>query len=49
MSQQVPSKNNDIGSIAVGLRPNTTEEKLAMQPYFVLKLFISEQWKHPWN
>lgn len=42
MSQQVASKNNDIGSIAVGLRPNASEEKRAMQPYFVLKLFIAD-------
>ena len=42
MSQQVASKNNDIGSIAVGLRPNASEEKRALQPYFVLKLFISD-------
>ena len=42
MSQQVASKNNDIGSIAVGLRPNTSEEKRALQPYFILKLFISD-------
>lgn len=42
MSRQVASKNNEIGSIAVGLRPNASEEKRAMQPYFVLKLFISD-------
>ena len=42
MSQQVASKNNDIGSIAVGLRPNASEEKRAIQPYFILKLFISD-------
>ena len=42
MSQQVVSKNNDIGSIAVGLRPNAGDEKRALQPYFVLKLFISD-------
>ena len=36
------NKSNNIGSIAVGLRPNASEEKRALQPYFILKLFISD-------
>ena len=44
MSQQVASENNDDGSNTTAVEmPPDIQEKQAMQPYFVLKLFISNE------